>query len=73
MRLSFVIPAYNEEAYVGDCIRSILMATRASFAETEIIVVNDASMNAMREIAQGLSARDPGGRTREGATWLWEV
>ena len=33
MRLSFVIPAYNEEAYLGDCIRSILVERCASYAE----------------------------------------
>ena len=51
MRLSFVIPAYNEEAYLRDCIRSILVETRASYAETEIIVVNNASTDRTREVA----------------------
>lgn len=51
MRVSFVIPAYNEEAYLGDCIESILAETRASYAETEIIVVNNASCDATRAVA----------------------
>jgi len=28
MRLSFAIPAYNEEAYLGACLESILAQTR---------------------------------------------
>jgi glycosyltransferase involved in cell wall biosynthesis len=51
MRLSFVIPAYNEEAYLGDCIESILVETKASYSETEIIVVNNASSDRTREVA----------------------
>ena len=45
MKLSFVIPAYNEEAYLGACIESILIqvgqdATGDLQRSTEIIVVN---------------------------------
>lgn len=51
MRLSFVIPAYNEEAYLSDCIASILKQTRALALETEIVVVNNASTDRTREVA----------------------
>ena len=51
MRLSFVIPAYNEESYLAACIDSILMQTRHLIEPTEIIVVNNASTDRTREVA----------------------
>ena len=51
MRLSFVIPAYNEEAYLPACLDSILAQTRAVGVEAEIIVVNNASTDGTREVA----------------------
>jgi glycosyltransferase involved in cell wall biosynthesis len=52
MRLSFVVPAYNEEAYLPACLESILEQTRALPAgTTEIIVVNNASSDRTREVA----------------------
>jgi glycosyltransferase involved in cell wall biosynthesis len=52
MRLSFVVPAYNEEAYLPACLESILDQTRALPAgTTEIIVVNNASSDSTRDVA----------------------
>ena len=51
MLLSFVVPAYNEEAYLGACLDSILDQTRGLEHLTEIIVVNNASTDRTREIA----------------------
>ena len=51
MRLSFVVPAYNEESYVPACLESILKQTRELGAEVEIIVVNNASTDRTREVA----------------------
>ncbi len=56
MRLSFVVPAYNEEAYLPACLESILNqidpATSGLDAGTcEIIVVNNASTDRTREVA----------------------
>lgn len=51
MRLSFVIPAYNEEAYLPACLESILEQTRGLDVETELIVVNNASSDRTREVA----------------------
>jgi len=52
MRLSFVVPAYNEEAYLPACLESILEQTRELPAgSTEIIVVNNASTDRTREVA----------------------
>jgi glycosyltransferase involved in cell wall biosynthesis len=52
MRLSFVVPAYNEEAYLPACLDSILDQTRHLPAgTTEIIVVNNASTDRTRDVA----------------------
>ena len=52
IKLSFVVPAYNEEAYLPACLESILEQTRSlDPALTEIIVVNNASTDGTREMA----------------------
>lgn len=43
MKLSFVIPAYNEERYVGDCLAAIIEQKRPLPYDIEIIVVDNAS------------------------------
>ena len=56
MRLSFVVPAYNEEAYLPACLDSILnqidpRTTGLPPDTCEIIVVNNASTDRTREVA----------------------
>lgn len=53
MRLSFVIPAYNEEKLLGKCLDSILkdLKNKTVAGEVEIIVVNNASKDRTGEIA----------------------
>jgi glycosyltransferase involved in cell wall biosynthesis len=53
MRLSFVVPAYNEEDYLPACLESILAQTRELGDAVEIIVVNNASTDRTREVALG--------------------
>jgi len=56
MKLSFVIPAYNEAANIGKCIESILRELDGKHYEAEIIAVNNASTDGTAEIA----GRHPG-------------
>ena len=49
MRISFVVPAYNEEFYIADCLRSILRL-RGPWVH-EIIVVDNGSTDRTVEIA----------------------
>jgi len=56
MRLSFVVPAYNEEAYLPACLESILNQINPTTSglepdTCEIIVVNNASTDRTREVA----------------------
>ena len=51
MRLSFVIPAYNEEAYLPACLESIFAQIQDVSGGAEVIVVNNASTDKTREVA----------------------
>ena len=51
-RLSFVIPAYNEEALIGQCLESVLREISRSGVDTEIVVVINASVDRTGEIAR---------------------
>ena len=42
-KLSIVIPVYNAEKYINECIDSILRNSQKSLNQTEIIIVNDGS------------------------------
>jgi len=54
MKLSFVIPAHNEEKLIGKCLNSIIkeLNSRKSSDEVEIVVVNNASQDRTGEIAK---------------------
>lgn len=52
MKLSVVIPAYNEEQFIGDCLNSILHEILGKNYDMEIIVVNNASTDRTREIIE---------------------
>ena len=52
MKLSIVIPAYNEEKYIARCLQSVIsqIEALASKRDIEIIVVNNASVDRTAEI-----------------------
>jgi glycosyltransferase involved in cell wall biosynthesis len=53
MKLSVVIPAYNEEAYLEECLQCVLAEVHRNSADgpIEVIVVNNASTDRTAEIA----------------------
>ncbi len=51
MKISFVIPAYNEEALLPKCLQAIERELGKGAYDAEIIVVNNASTDHTREIA----------------------
>lgn len=55
MKISFVIPAHNEEAYLGDCLKSIIRERETGRYEMEVIVVNNVSTDGTRKVAEGWS------------------
>jgi glycosyltransferase involved in cell wall biosynthesis len=67
LELSVIIPARNEERTLPDCLASLLVQSEPGFAlrrQWEVIVINDASTDKTREIAQQTAA------TQEGVTVL---
>lgn len=50
MKLSFVIPAWNEEKYIAQCLESIIKRIKEVDCDVEIIAVNNASMDRTRDI-----------------------
>jgi glycosyltransferase involved in cell wall biosynthesis len=55
MKISFVIPAYNEEHFLADCLQTIITDVKNSNADAEIIVVNNASTDRTKAVAQSFS------------------
>ena len=55
--ISFVVPAYNEEAFIADTLNAIHCSARAVNEQYEIIVADDASTDRTAEIARSLGAR----------------
>jgi glycosyltransferase involved in cell wall biosynthesis len=51
MKLSIVIPAYNEEKYLGKCLESIFRELHGKNYDVEIIVVNNASTDGTKMVA----------------------
>ena len=60
--LSIIIAAYNVEAYIGDCLESLL-PIMAEGKAVETIVVNDGSTDATRKKIEGFIAAHPEGIT----------
>ena len=55
--ISFIIPAHNEELWIGKCLGSIGTAMEKLAEPYEIIVVDDASTDATTRIAEQMGAR----------------
>jgi dolichol-phosphate mannosyltransferase len=59
LRLSLVIPAFNEEPNVEACYREVVQALEPLGEPFEVIVVDDGSTDRTPEILRALAARDP--------------
>ncbi len=71
MKISFVIPAYNEEERVGHCVESVQKEIVRSGLEkdVEVIVVNNASTDRTREIASRFSGVQVVDESHKGLTF----
>lgn len=54
-KISVIIPMYNSEAYIKQCIRSV---TSQTYQNLEILVIDDGSADGSREICEELSRTD---------------
>jgi glycosyltransferase involved in cell wall biosynthesis len=57
MRLSVIIPAYNEEKYLPETLERIVAALSFTNCDSEIIVVDNESDDKTREIAESFGAK----------------
>ena len=55
MKISFIIPAYNEEKYISRCLESVILEAKRSSFDYEVIVVNNASSDKTKEVALSFS------------------
>jgi glycosyltransferase involved in cell wall biosynthesis len=55
-KASVLIPVYNGERYLAECLDSVLMQ---DFSDMEILVADDHSTDGSRELIEKYSARDP--------------
>lgn len=62
LRVSIVLPAYNEEANIEQAVSEATQVSERLFAEHEILVVDDGSSDRTAPIVRGLAERD--GRVR---------
>lgn len=51
MKISFVVPAYNEEAVIAQCLRSIQQELSRTPCNAEVVVVNNASTDRTKDVA----------------------
>jgi glycosyltransferase involved in cell wall biosynthesis len=57
--VSVVIPCFNEEANIGECIDAVLVALRSGNDPFEIIAVNDGSRDATLDVLRSLENKNP--------------
>lgn len=69
MKISFVIPAYNEEAVIGQCLDSVRKEIARSGRVAEIIVANNNSTDHTKEIAASRLDVHVVDETRKGTNW----
>ncbi len=55
--ISFIVPAHNEELWIGKCLTSIHTTMQGLSESYEVIVVDDASTDATSRIAEQMGAR----------------
>ena len=62
--LSIVIPAFNEEARLGDSVRQILAYLSAENPSAELIIVDDGSSDATAKVAEKVCGEFPSVKTK---------
>jgi len=62
MRLSIVIPAYNEGHHLDAVVRRLHAAIRRAEPDSEIVIVNNGSSDNTEDVARGIAASLPGVR-----------
>ncbi len=61
--LSIIVPAYNEEARLGNTVRKILELVKNRKLDAELIIIDDGSSDATSDVAKKVCAEFPGSET----------
>lgn len=69
MKISFVIPAYNEERHLSQCLAAIERELACTPCDAEVIVVNNASTDRTGEIARSHRSVRVVDEPRKGIVW----
>ncbi len=69
MKISFVIPAYNEEHGIGRCLDAVLAAIKNTPCDAEVIVVNNASTDNTQSVVSRYSGVRIVDEKRKGLVW----
>jgi len=69
MKISFVIPAYNEEAIIAQCLLSVERELAHTPCDAEVVVVNNASTDRTREIALSFASVRVVDEPTKGLVW----
>ena len=69
MKLTFAIPAYNEEKQIGGCLESIQKELAGKDYDVEIIVVNNASTDRTGDVAAAYPGVRVVDQSKKGLTW----
>ena len=56
--LTFVVPAYNMETYLGRCVESLIAAKRND--DIEVLIIDDGSSDGTLAMAKSFEQRHPG-------------
>ena len=54
-KVTIVIPVYNAEAYVAECVESVL---RQTYRDIEVVLVDDGSKDGSLGVCRGLAEKD---------------
>lgn len=71
MRLSIIIPAYNEAKYLPDCLRAIQREIQRNAADqqVEVLVIDNASTDGTSEVARSFTGVRVVREQEKGLTW----
>src|SRR3989344_9100269 len=69
MKISFVIPAYNEERYIGSCLEAIAREAASFRDRVEVIVVDNASKDGTARVVRQHSGVRLVPESKKGIVW----